>query len=38
MDDSCLQTYCREAMYRATMIQHFLASAKKEMGHKGGQR
>ena len=37
MDDSCLQTYCREAMHHSTANQHLWLSA-KEMGHKGGQR
>ena len=36
-DDSHLQTYCREAMYCATVNRHLGLSA-KEMGHKGGQR
>ena len=28
-DDSCLQTYCREAMHRATVNQHLGLSAKR---------
>ena len=34
-DESHLQTYCREAIHRATMNRHLWLSAKRNMGHKG---